>query len=183
MDFKYKNIAVSGKIAVGTTTLAKNLKKALGWKHINAGDIQREYDRKHHINENKQGALARPDDHERQIDEMTKNILMKEPHIIYEAWLAGFMARNIPHTLKILVYCSENAVRIDRIMNRNKVTLEEAKEWLKTRELENIQKWEKLYGNYDFWNSKYFDIVIDTYKSGPMQTLGTVLDILGYQHS
>ena len=54
MNLKYTNIAISGKIAVGTTTLAKNLEHVLGWRYINAGLIQREYDQKHHINENKQ---------------------------------------------------------------------------------------------------------------------------------
>ena len=52
---------------------------------------------------------------------------------------------------------------------------------MKQREEENNQKWQKLYGNYDFWDSKYYDIVIDTYSSGQMETVGKVLDKIGYK--
>ncbi len=175
---KYKNIAISGKYATGTTTLAKNLVKTLGWKHTNLGDIQRQYDRKHNINENKQGALSRPDDHEKEMDEMTKKILGIESNLIYEAWLAGFMAKSIPDVLKVLLICSNEGVRIDRVVNRDHLSVDEAKKYIKQREEENLIKWKKLYGDHDFWDDKNFDVVIDTYSSGPMETLGKVLDKL-----
>lgn len=181
MDFQYNNITVSGKIASGTTTLAKNLKELLGWKHINAGGIQRAYDREHHVNENKHGALMRSDKHEQEMDAMTKHMLSSEKGLIYEAWLAGFMAKGIPKVLKVLLYCSEDAIRIDRVVNRENISIDEAKQWIKQRETENIQKWKKLYGDYDFWDKKYYDIAIDTYGSGPMETVGIVLDKLGYR--
>ena len=175
---KYKNISISGKLATGTTTLAKNLAKSLGWKHINVGDIQREYDRKHNINENKQGAIARPDNHEREMDDMTKKMLSEQENLIYEAWLAGFMAKDISGVLKVLLVCSEEAVRVDRVVNRDHLSVDDAKEYIKQREDENIKKWKTLYGDYDFWDEKNFDVVVDTYSSGPMETLGRVLDEL-----
>lgn len=181
MNLKFQNITVSGKIAVGTTTLAKNLEDILGWKHINAGYLQRQYDRLHNIHQNRQGALSRPDKHEQEIDSMTKNVLKKEKKIIYEAWLSGFMAQKIPNILKVLIICSEDSIRVDRVVNRENISVEEAKNWIKQRETENITKWQKLYGSYDFWHPKYYDLVIDTYSSGQMETLGKVLDKLGYK--
>lgn len=182
MDFagipKFRCITVSGKIAVGTTTLAKNLSKTLSWKHINVGGIQREFDRKHKINENKQGALARTDAHEQSMEKMTMDILKKNKNIVYEAWLSGFISREIPDILRVLLVCSHEDIRIDRVVNRENITVEEAKIWMKQREEENINKWKKLYGNYDFWDPKYYNLVIDTYSSGPMQTVGKVLDSL-----
>ena len=177
---KYKAVTISGKYATGTTTLAGNLKKTLGWKHINVGAIQRQWDRKHGRDENKQGALERPDEHEREMEAMTKKMLETESNIIYEAWLAGWVAQRIPGVLKVLLICSDEAIRIDRVVNRDNVTVEEAKKFIKKREEENIIKWKKLYGDHDFWNpeSEYYDLVIDTYSSGPMQTLGLVLDRL-----
>ena len=174
----YTNIVISGKYATGTTTLSKNLAKALGWKHINVGDIQRKYDREHNINENMQGALSRPDDHEKEIEEMTKKILSTEKNLIYEAWLAGFISKGIPNVLKVLLYCSNEGVRIDRVVNRDHLSVDEAKKYIKQREDENITKWKKLYGDNDFWDESQFDVVIDTYSSGPMETLGKVLDAL-----
>jgi predicted cytidylate kinase len=176
----YKIITISGKIASGTTTLAKNLARILKWEYFNAGDIQRQYDRLHHIHENKQGAASRPDEHERQIDAFTKKMLTEKTNLIYEAWLAGFMAQGIDKILKVLVICSNEALRIDRVVNRENISVEEAKIWIKNREEENISKWKKLYGNYDFWDPKYYDLIIDTYSSGRMETVGKVLDKINY---
>ena len=179
---KYRNITVSGKIATGTTTLAKNLKQILNWEYINTGALQRQWDREHGVNENARGASLRPDDHERQMEALAKKTLSEKKHVVYEAWLSGFMARGISGVLKILLICSDNAVRIDRVANRDKVTIGEAKKFIHTREEENIAKWKKLYGNHDFWNPKYFDLVIDTFSSGQMETLGKALDKLGYRN-
>lgn len=178
--FKYKNITVSGKIAVGTTTLAKNLQQILDWQYISAGELQRQWDQQHGVDTMKQGATVRSDDHERSIEEMTKKILSNEKHYICEGWLSGFVAQEIPEVLKVLLVCRDEAIRIDRIVNRDRLTVEEAKHFLKIREEENLQKWQKLYGNYDFWDPRYYDLVIDTYSSGPMETLGKVLDKLGF---
>jgi cytidylate kinase len=181
LEPQYRIVTISGKYAVGTTTLAENLKEALGWRHINVGALQRKYDRQHNINENMQGALSRSDEHEREMDNMTKKMLKQEKNLIYEAWLAGFMAQGIPGVLKVLLICSDDAVIIDRVVNRDKVTVEEAKQYIKQREEENNAKWKKLYGDYDFWDPKYYDLVIDTFSSGQMETLGRVLDKLNYK--
>jgi len=177
----FRVVTVSGKVAVGTSTLSKNLTQALGWRYINVGEIQREYDRQHQIAENKQGAASRPDDHEKEIDEMTKKMLKTEENIIYEAWLAGFMAQGISQVFKVLLICSHDEVRVDRVVNRENITVDQAKEWIKQREEENFKKWQKLYGPYNFWDPKYYDLVIDTYSSGPMETVGKVLDKLRFK--
>lgn len=178
---KYKNITVSGKIATGTSTLAKNLQRVLGWEHINTGALQRQYDREHGVNENEHGAALRSDDHEREMEAFAKKTLTEKSHIVYEAWLSGFVARKIPGVLRVLVFCSDDAIRIDRVANRDKVSIDEAKRFIHTRETENISKWKELYGDYDFWDPKYYNVVIDTFSSGQMETLGKVLDLLGYK--
>lgn len=178
---KYRLITISGKIAVGTTTLTKNLVNTLDWKHINIGAVQREYDQKLRLHENKNGAMLRTDDHEKEIDAMTEKIFKTEKKIIYEAWLAGFFARSYQDILKVLLICSHDDIRVDRVANRDNITVEQAKHWIKQREEENIKKWKKLYGNYDFWDPKYFDLVINTYKSGQLETVGKVLDEIGYK--
>lgn len=179
---KYRNVTVSGKIATGTSTLAKNLQQALGWEYINTGALQRQFDREHGVDENAHGALLRSDDHEREMEAFTKKTLTEKEHMVYEAWLSGFVARELPGVLRVLVICSEDAVRIDRVLNRDKVSVDQAKQFIHTRESENIEKWKKLYGDFDFWDPKFYDVVIDTYSSGPMETLGKVLDKLGHKH-
>ena len=174
----FRNITVSGKIATGTSTLAMNLKRELGWEYVNTGQLQRQWDREHGINENARGAMLRSDTHEREMEEMAKLTLTHKSHVIFEAWLAGFIAREITNVFKVLVICSDNAVRIDRVLNRENITVREAKKFIRTREKENINKWKKLYGDYNFWDPKYYDLVIDTYVCGPMETLGKVMDAI-----
>lgn len=180
-NLKYRSIAVSGKIATGTSTLCKNLKNILGWKYINAGEIQREYDRAHNRIEYEHGSMMRSDDHEREIEKMTLDMLRSEPHLIYEAWLASYVARQMEDILRVLVVCSSDAVRIDRVAFRDKLTIDEAKKYIKQRETENLEKWQALYGNVDFWDRQYFHVIVDTYESGPNETVGKVLDALGWK--
>lgn len=177
---RYKNITVSGKIATGTTTLAKNLQRTLGWEYVNTGALQRQWDRDHGVNENAHGAMLRPDEHEREMEALAQKTLTEKEGIAYEAWLSGFVARELPGVLRVLVTCREDAVRVDRVVNRDKLTVEQAKQYIRTREEENIAKWKKLYGNYDFWDPQYYHIVVDTYSSGAMETLGKVLDTIGF---
>ena len=40
----------------------------------------------------------------------------------------------------------------------------------------------EIYGDYNFFDPKYFHLIIDTYSSGPLETVGKVLDKLGYKH-
>lgn len=174
-------ITISGKIAVGTTTLAKNVRDTLAWKYINTGALQREFDRKLGRNDNRVGAATRTDEHEREMEAMTEKMLQEEKNIVYEAWLSGYIARNMKNVLKVLVVCSEYAVRVDRVVNREKITVEEAKIWMKQREEENIPTWKRLYGDHDFWDPKLYDLVIDTYHVGSNEALGMVLDRLGYK--
>ncbi|MCR4330171.1 MAG: cytidylate kinase family protein [Candidatus Roizmanbacteria bacterium] len=179
---KYKNIAISGRPATGTSTLAKNLFSTLGpsgWVRINVGDIQREFDRKRGFDEKYSGSDTRDDQWERDIEEMTLNKLKNEEKLIYEAWLAGFVARELGRVLRVLLVCKDE-LRIDRLVNRDQTTVEQAKRQIQEREGGNIKKWKKLYGDYDFWSPQHFNLVIDTYSSGPMETVGKVLDVFGY---
>lgn len=179
--FKYKNITISGKITTGTSTLANNIQQTLEWKRINVGDIQREFDRKRGYSEHFSGSDTRTDQWERDLEKMTQEKLTTENHLVFESWLSGFVARDIPGVLKVLLVCKDD-LRIDRLVNRDKMTVTEAKKQIESRENGNIKKWQKLYGNYNFWDPKYYDLVIDTYSSGPMETLGKVLDKLGYKN-
>ena len=178
MNSDYKNITISGKIGVGSTTLAKKVAEILNWKYINTGALQREFDRQQGLNENLQGALKRTDEHEKAMEDQAKKVLSEESNVVYEAWLSGFVARDIPHVLKVLVICSKDDVRVDRVMNRENVNLDTAKQYIRVREGE---KWKNLYGTDDFWNPKDYDLVVDTYSSGQLETLGKVLDKLGYK--
>lgn len=180
MRLKYDNITISGGVGVGTTTLIDNLKpylEPLGWAFKSTGQMVREY-----MKENiAPVATLVSDDFDRRVEQKARELLAKEKHWVIEAWLSGFIAHDLKNTLKVLLVCSHDSVRIDRVVNRDKVNITEAKQIVKKREEENFKKWRKLYGNHNFFDPKYYNVVIDTYSSGQLETTGKVLDVLGYQ--
>ena len=189
MNPKFENITISGGVAVGTSTLFNNIKpylKPYGWEFFSGGEFMRDYAIKNGLfpknSKVHHKATVYSDDFDRQIDSDMRNRLAKEKHVVFESWLSGFIARDFKNVLRILLICSDEALRIDRVVNRDAITVEEAKLFIKEREEDNFKKWKRLYGNYNFFNPKYYQLVIDTYTAGPMETLGKVLDKLGFKH-
>lgn len=180
MKLNYDNITISGGVAVGTTTLMNNLKPYLeprGFKCRSTGQFIRHYTKENVL----PLATLVSDDFDREIERKVKETLENEKGWIIEGWLSGFIARGIPHTLRVLLTCSQEPVRIDRVVNRDKVTFAKAKKFIKEREVENFKKWKRIYGDHNFFDPAAYELVIDTSSSGPLETVGIVLDKLGYK--
>lgn len=199
---KYHNITISGLPGSGSTTLLKHLKEALepnGWQGFSGGEFMRSYAQAKGLFEEKgklhHDASHYEDDFDRQIDYGMRERLSTEKNWILESWISGFMAQQVPGTMKVLLMCSEDAVRVDRIVNRDQVTVEDAKENIQNRVKNNVTKWKRLYAKewnewivqtgkaksteeIDFWKPDLYDVVIDTYSSDPQETLETVLEAL-----
>ncbi len=135
------------------------------------------------------------DDFDRKIDFGMREKLEKEEKWIIESWLSGFLAQGIPKVLKVLVYCSDDAVRIDRIVNRDDVSVDEAKDHIHRRYEENLTKWSRMYAKewdqwvvsagkaksgdkIDFWKPDLYDLSVDTYGTSREETLEKVLKAL-----
>ncbi|MBI4009108.1 cytidylate kinase family protein [Candidatus Roizmanbacteria bacterium] len=180
MKLKYDNITISGGVATGKNTLLNNLKSYLmpyGWKFTSGGQLLRDFAKEY---VQPLASLADKKFHN-QLDDRTRKLLTKKGRYVIEAWLAGFMARDLKNTLRVLLICSNGALRVDRVVNRDKVSIEKAKKFIKERERINFKEFKKFYGDHDFFNPKYYHLVIDTYSSGPFETTGKVLDKLGYK--
>ena len=187
---KYSSVAISSPPGAGRSTLLNNLKNyltPLGWEFFSGGDWSRQFsiaagkqdpnDLKHHK------ATDYGDEVDHQIDRaMREKITDSSVHMAIESWIAGWNARDIKHVLKVLLMCDE-ALRIDRIVNRDNIAVGEAKKHIRERETANLAKWKRMYGVRDFWDPKYYDLVINTYSHGPRETLDLVLQALGYFHA
>ena len=172
----FSAITVSGHVASGATTLSKSIANTFNWTLYNGGEMYREYAKKLGIPLERTDLSS--DEYHLKLDEFIKNKLKTEKNIIVESWLSGFDAQGISGVFKIFVECSDLSLRIDRLVNREKMTIEQAKEHLTTREEENLKKWQKLYGTTDIWNPALYDLVIDTYKFGPTETLNLTMAAL-----
>lgn len=200
-NLKYGNIIISGLIGTGTTTLFDNFKKTFpDWTFFCGGDYMRQYAIKHRFfkpqNKFHHKATVYSDDFDRQVDFGMRNDLVKKDKLIIESWLCGFMAQGIPGVLKVLLVC-DDALRIDRVVNRDGLTVEDAKKHIREREKENLEKWIRMYSKewnswvvkkgiikkkepINFWDPRLYDLVIDTYSHSKEETLGLVLKEIGY---
>lgn len=184
---KYSSVAISGRPGAGRSTLLKNLKEIvepLGWETFSGGEFSRKFaveagkhdekDATHHL------ATDYNDDVDHQIDAaMRKKLSDPDTHVAVESWIAGWNMRGLPHVLKVLLMC-DDSLRIDRVVNRDNLSVEEAKQHLRDRETANLGKWERMYKVTDFWDPKHYDLIINTYSHGPKETLNLVLQALGY---
>ena len=183
-----RNITVSGRIGSGTTTLAVGLSKALRWELLEGGAL---FEKIH--NDLKMSELevnSRPDRFDIEYEEKVKKMLRDESHHIIQSHLAGFDAQGILGVFKILIICEDNFgkdkkdIRIDRLVNRKKISVLEAKEEVQKREEGHLEKWRRLYANNDknwvYWNKKYYDLVINTYPHNQEETLKLGLEGIGH---
>jgi CMP/dCMP kinase len=184
-----RNIAISGRIAAGSTSLANKLSEVLNWKHIEGGDVFWEVVRKK-MGLSPKDTKLRPDEEDEAFDASLKKLLREEKHIVLETKLAGFNARGIEGIYKILVICEDEKgqdqtqIRIDRLINRETQSVEQAKEEILVREKSDLAKWQKLYANGDpswtYWDPKYYDLIVNTYSLNKEEALEFALGKIGF---
>jgi cytidylate kinase len=107
-------------------------------------------------------------------DASLKKLLREKEHIVLETKLAGFNAQGIEEIYKILVICEDDKgqdqtqIRIDRLINRETQSVEQAKEEILVREKSDLEKFRRLYADNDktwvYWDSKYYDLIVNTYS-------------------
>ncbi len=202
MQTKYRNITISGLPGSGSTTLLRELKEMLqfdGWKGFSGGEFMRAYAQEKGLFQENGGlhhdASHYEDDFDRKVDMGMREKLEEEEKWILESWLSGFLAQQVPGVLKILIMCSDEAVKIDRIVNRDNVTVDVAKENMRQRYQNNFAKWSRMYkeewqqwvvntgvlpaeAEIDFWHPSLYDVVVDTYSHNKEATLQLVTDAL-----
>lgn len=182
-----KNITISGRIGSGATTLAKRLSEKLGWEMLEGGSIMRRIQEE--VGASVSETNKRPDHYDLEYEEMVKKILKEESHRIIQSHLAGFDAQGIDGVFKIMVVCEDEEgedkkdIRIDRLVNRDKVSVDEAKNEVNMREERNLEKWRRLYADGDqdwnYWKKDYYDLIINTYSHNASETLDLALKALG----
>lgn len=181
-------ITISGRIASGSTTLGHRLAGILGWRHVEGGEVFWEAVRAK-MGLGEKDTDLRPDKEDEDFDSSLKEILASGKNLILETKLAGFNAQGISGVFKIGVVCEDEdnndktEIRIDRLINREKISIEQAKEQVLEREKNDLEKWRRLYSNSDpnwnYWDKKYYNLVINTYSHNQDETLKIALQAIG----
>jgi CMP/dCMP kinase len=172
---KYKNIAISGDIGTGKSTLSKLLAEKLGWEYISAGNFFRDWYKAQGMEVSKVYGI--PEEEDRKMEESFKQKMQENSNTIFESRLAGWLAKDYPETLKVLCVVEEET-GFKRVAKRDSVSKEDAQKLSLQRSKDLREKFQKLYGVSDFLDSKYFDLVIDTTNLSPEKVLQKVLEKL-----
>jgi len=180
-----RNITISGRIASGATTLASHLAYHLRWELLDGGKLFRAFTHDHGY------ADSRSDQFDLDYEEKIKKILREEKQHIIQSHLAGFDAQGIEGVLKILVVCDDIEgedkadIRIDRLANRDAFPVEQAKQEVFERDVQNLKKWRRLYAkdnpDWVYWDKKYYDLVVNTFTHNQEESMKLVMEKLGIQ--
>lgn len=181
-----RNITVSGRIGSGQTTLANKLAESLQWEILEGGALFAKIHEQLHLSE--EDAEARPDKFDLEYEEHVKKMLREKEHQVIQSHLAGFDAQGIDGVFKILVVCEDGQgndkqeIRIDRLVNRRGISVEDAKQEVRERERQHLEKFRRLYVHGDpdwvYWNKAYYDLVINTFTHNQEETLRLALEAI-----
>lgn len=161
----YKSIAISGQIASGTSTAAKNVAEVTGLEFKSAGDFFRKYAIDHNIPLYDKEQI--PDDIEREVDGRLTEITKQGGYVV-DAHYIGYFTKTDPDILKVLLLCAEDE-RYKRALEREHTHTETVEE-IKKREEGLDKKFRKIYSDEYYLNPQFFDIVVDTTNSTPQVT-------------
>jgi len=174
-EMKYRKITISGKICTGKSTLFKDLRKTLHWTTISTSQIFRARARKNSLSLEK--ADEQDDVLTQQIDHQVRDTVLATEKIIAEGWMTGIMTVTHHEVLRILL-TSDDQKRVERFMEREGVSFEEAEKRVKDRETLWIEKVTVIYNRSDFFDPKHYNLVIDTTNATPLEVLNEVLQYI-----
>ena len=174
---EFRNIAISGRIAVGSSSLAKALSLRLGWKLRDAGQIFRDVTAQMGFNlevDINKAIGSRNDQIDMEVDRKTAEVLNEGRNSIVTSKLAGFLSKGVKNVLRVLVICPIES-RFNRYAKDRGYSLADAKKLLEEREDADNKKWERLYGRQDFFDPKIFHLVVDSAKLSVAEEVKLVL--------
>ena len=156
-------IVISGKPGSGKSTMAKTIADRYDIKHVSAGDIMRNEAKELGFQTKGVGFLKFHQfaDVNEEIDLRVDEIIKKQAkrgEVVIDGWLAGHTVENAD--IKVYLRTPEE-VAAERVSKREGITVENALELNKEREMENLERWKRLYG-IDVSDLSPYNIIIDT---------------------
>jgi len=166
-------IAISGKAGSGKSTIAKELALELGYKLYSIGDLQRKFADDRNISLEELRKLEKIDKSiDIDFDNYQKSLSEKEDNFVIESRLSPFFMKK---AFKIFLDCDDDE-RIKRISNDPKANraVEDSKNILR-RDIDDQTRLKELY-NFDFLDTKNYDLVIDTTNMKINEIIDYILD-------
>ncbi|NPD87163.1 MAG: AAA family ATPase [Asgard group archaeon] len=155
-------IAVSGPHGSGKSTAAQRIAEQLKYKYVSAGELFRDMAREEGKNIEEFSKIAeKREEIDRFIDDRTLEIAKAEDNIVIDAQLGGWVLKDIAD---LLVYITAPLdVRIQRMVLREKKSIDTIKTETLTREKSEKERYQKLY-NIDISDLSIYDIIVNSNK-------------------
>src|SRR5713101_9678153 len=152
-------ITVSGPHGTGKSTYAARLAESLRLRHVSAGAVFRRIAKEKKISLEELGKIALEDP---SIDKLVDERTIAEAdkgNVVVDGQLAGWVLKD-RSDLRIYLTAPED-VRLERIAERDKVTLEEARVQTEQRESVQCERYSRHYG-FQVEERSIYHLVLDT---------------------
>ncbi|HVO43820.1 MAG TPA: cytidylate kinase family protein [Aggregatilineales bacterium] len=170
-------ITITGEVASGKSTIAKALLDLLpGWTQANTGGKFREICDSRGISIQEVSFLD--DDIHREVDNWQRQIALTRSNLIIEGRLAGWLTRDLAHVLRVYCY-AQPAVRIQRYIQREGKSEEEAKSDIEYRDSRDMLKFQRMYEIDDYRDPAYYSFILDTSFDTPEVLAHAIMEKAG----
>jgi cytidylate kinase len=177
---KVVRIAVCGGVCTGTSELLKEFARhpqTRDWARHSGGDSMRDiqialgFDSISALHK----SCADMDAIDREVDGRNRKFMLGGPRRILEARLAVEACEGLEGTLTVLLICDDEE-RIRREMKRANVDYETARIKVLARDMEDLNRYARLYGILNFADPARFDLVINSGRFSPSQIVEQILE-------
>jgi predicted cytidylate kinase len=155
---QYSHITIAGKICTGKSTVREYLQDKLQWQGFSTGEIFRKYIKAHNLHLDR---VEEQDQIGRDVDAMIQKRLRDEQHLVIDTWINGVLSSKLPQVFKVMLTCNDD-IRVARFVEREEVSVDEAKERIFNRENALLDKLSSMYGIDDILDPKHYNVVVDT---------------------
>lgn len=167
-------ITVSGPAGSGKSTLAARLAENLDYEHISGGDIFRAIAADRGLTPLELNRLAEDNDEiDRDLDQRLRSTARDRDDVVLESRLAGWMAGDYAD-LKVWLDAPLD-VRAARIADREKKSVEVAREETEARAKSEAGRYKAYYG-IDIDDRSIYDLVLNTARWTPEGVVEIVVD-------
>jgi len=172
---RYDKLIISGQRCTGKSTLLWDLQKKLAWPMFSISMFLRDYIRSYKLDskqiEEKRYELAR------EVDQRIVDLLHGPSQCLIEAKVFHFVKDRFDGVGKVLLTASD-IYRYKRAAYREGIGFGKAKGRVDKRESQWLTQMAEIYGFDDFFENKYYDLVVDTSNLGRGEVTNKVFEWL-----
>lgn len=175
-----RNISINGCIGAGKSMVSKEL-EAKGYQTITAGSLFRQYAKEHNISIEE--AISGHKEIDDAIDNNIAQIGKEQNGIVFDSRMAWHF---VPDSFKVFIYVDPD-IAAERVFSAKRETesfasVEECKSHIFSRQLTELDNYQKMYG-VDYMDSSNYDLIIDSTYATPKEVAEKIVECMNKMHA